>query len=425
MIPVIPLAVAGALAVFAFAMAKKEDSTVPGTTGPSPTPEPNKTPLGAQPANSASAPAGQLPTGTTPKTGDANVVHADDAFDQAVATAIANHDIAALEKLAQQAEAKGLLTVARSLRDEIARLKAAAPVPTPPGPDKVALSTALATYIVQSGDTGEKVALKFTGDKSRWRELLTVNPTLKSAQYGIALYTGHRINLPASWPSGVPVLPAAPIPALNVPPTLSSPLKTYTVVSGDTGERVAQKFTGDKTRWRELLTVNPTLKSATYGIALYTGHRINIPASWPALPTNALPAPVTSIPTAPPPLPTAPPALPSSPTALPQSDARMAAQELTSYLQSIGGLAGRYKEDQTRIKAWQSRLGAYVDGKYGKGTATIVLQNGLVPVAPYYWSRTTATSDKAAFIALVQNYAAADPQRATEWSKLIADTQRS
>src|SRR5262245_4064898 len=120
MIPVIPLAVAGALALFAFAMAKKGESAP--ALPPGPNPEPTKTPIGAVPANAKSAPAGQLPPGTTPKTGDSNVVHADDAFDQAVAAAIASHDVEALKRLAAQAEAKGLLTVARSLRDEIARL---------------------------------------------------------------------------------------------------------------------------------------------------------------------------------------------------------------------------------------------------------------------------------------------------------------
>jgi hypothetical protein len=103
----------------------------------------------------------------------------------------------------------------------------------------------------------------------------------------------------------------------------------------------------------------------------------------------------------------------------------MAAQELTSYLQSLGGLAGRYKEDRAKVKALQTRMGAFADGMYGKGSATIIMQNGLVPVAPYYWSKTTATADKSAFMALVKNYAAADPQRATEWNKLLADTQRS
>jgi LysM repeat protein len=57
---------------------------------------------------------------------------------------------------------------------------------------------------------------------------------------------------------------------------------TYTVVPGDTGEKIAEKFTGAKNRWPELLTVNPALKDPTYGIRLYAGRTINLPPSWTA-----------------------------------------------------------------------------------------------------------------------------------------------
>lgn len=456
MIPVIPLAVAGVLAVVAFAMASKDEK--PGELGPGPSPlppgpEPNAggattptpagnpkpvgpTPAGVQPATAKSAPAGALPAGTAINTGDQGVVHADDAFDQAVADALAKHDVTALEALAAQAEKMGLLAVARSIRDEIARIKGAAPAPTPPLPDKPPLTNKLATYVVQAGDTGEKIADKFVHNKSRWTELVTVNPTLKDPKYGLKIYAGQRINLPASWPAGVPVLPPTPVPQIAPSlPAAPPSLNTYTVIAGDTGEKVAQKFTGNKGRWTELLTVNPTLKSAQYGIALYTGHKINLPASWPAtaqftaaapapLPVLDLgsPAPVPPPAFSPPPMPTAPPA------ALPESDARLAAKDITAYLTSIGGLAGRYKEDKVRVKAWQDRMGGTAvpsDGKYGRGSATAVMVNGLVPVAPYYWPSTNTQKAKSDFIALVKNYAAADPQRKSQWDKLLADTVRS
>lgn len=63
------------------------------------------------------------------------------------------------------------------------------------------------TYTIQPGDTGEKIAAQLTGDKNRWRELLTVNPTLKDPTYGIRLYAGKTINLPPAW--------AAPAPTPN------------------------------------------------------------------------------------------------------------------------------------------------------------------------------------------------------------------
>ncbi len=446
MIPVIPLAVAGVLAVVAFAMASKDEGPKLLPPGPMPGPEPTgggatkpapagdpkpsgETPATAQPATSASAPAGALPVGTAINTGDQGTVHADDAFDQAVATALAAKDVTALEALAAQAEKMGLLSVARSIRDEIGRIKNVPPPPTPPLPDKPPLTNKLATYVVQSGDTGEKIAEKYTGSKSRWPELVKVNPTLADAKYGLKIYAGQRINLPASWPTGIPVLPPTPTPIAPSVPAALPALNSYTVIAGDTGEKVAAKFTGSKSRWPELLTVNPTLKSAQYGIALFTGHKINLPASWPA--TATFSAGSTAVaPPPPPPMPTAPPpvAMPSAGPALPESDARAAAREITAYLTGLGGLAGRYKESQPQVKTFQTRMGGTAlpaDGKYGAGTATAVMVNGYVPVAPYYWSATNTAAKKAAFIKLIDNYAAADPQRATQWAKLKADTIKS
>jgi hypothetical protein len=66
------------------------------------------------------------------------------------------------------------------------------------------------TYTVQPGDTGEKIAAKYTGDKNRWRELLTVNPALKDPTYGIRLYAGRAINLPDAW------APSAPTPTTAI-----------------------------------------------------------------------------------------------------------------------------------------------------------------------------------------------------------------
>lgn len=449
MIPVIPLAVAGVLAVVAFAMASKDEgpkTLPPGPLPPGPMPEPanaggatapapagdpkpaGPTPAGAQPATAASAPAGALPAGTAINTGDKGVVHADDAFDQAVAGALARKDVAALEALALQAEKMGLLSVARSIRDEIGRLKNVPPPPTPPLPDKPPLTNKLATYVVQAGDTGEKIADKFVHAKNRWPELVTVNPTLKDPKYGLKIYAGQRINLPASWPAGIPVLP--PTVTLSKLPAAPPALNTYTVIAGDTGEKVATKFTGSKSRWPELLTVNPTLKSAQYGIALYTGHKINLPVSWPAAAQFTAPAalPVLDLGAPAPPMPTAPPpvAMPSSP--VPESDARAAAREITAYLTSLGGLAGRYKENKTTVTGYQNRMGGTAmpaDGKYGRGSATAVMVNGLVPVAPYYWPTTNTAKAKSDFLTLVRNYAAADPQRKAQWDKLIADTIKS
>jgi hypothetical protein len=70
---------------------------------------------------------------------------------------------------------------------------------------------------------------------------------------------------------------------------------TYTVQPGDTGEKIAANYTGDKNRWRELLTVNPALKDPTYGIRLYAGKPINLPSTWGAPDLTPTPAPVSAI----------------------------------------------------------------------------------------------------------------------------------
>lgn len=165
-----------------------------------------------------------------------------------------------------------------------------APVPAPAVPTTpvvtpvVTPGAASDKYVIQAGDTGEKVALKFTGDKNRWRELLGPNPHLKDPTYGIALYTGKTITLPPSWlglaaaPGAPPIVtPAAPAPVLSTPPTEAG---KYVVKSGDTGEKIAFAFTGNKARWPELVTANPSLKDPVYGLRIYANQKINIPPSW-------------------------------------------------------------------------------------------------------------------------------------------------
>jgi peptidoglycan hydrolase-like protein with peptidoglycan-binding domain len=108
-----------------------------------------------------------------------------------------------------------------------------------------------------------------------------------------------------------------------------------------------------------------------------------------------------------------------------ESPQRTAAKAITDYLTSIGGLAGRRKEDKSKIKQWQSALGLTADGLYGRNTAKAVILQGFVPVVPYYWPRTNTTQAKAEFTALVKQYADTDPNRKAAWDKLLSDIQRS
>jgi hypothetical protein len=62
-----------------------------------------------------------------------------------------------------------------------------------------------AQWIVESGDTGSKIALKLTGNANRWTELRAINKTGYRLnpdmvkKYGFPVRLGEKLNLPASW----------------------------------------------------------------------------------------------------------------------------------------------------------------------------------------------------------------------------------
>lgn len=182
-------------------------------------------------------------------------------------------------------------------------------------------------WVIRSGDYPYKVAQLVTGDANRWREIASANPTMKvyTDDQGRTQLSGwivgKRVELPPGWfPSAVPP-PAVtvstggsgPFPAPSEYP-LGYPSASYVVREGDTGEKVAERITGSKSRWRELLTTNPTLADPKYGIALYAGKVIQLPRSW----VKAQPDPEIIAQTGPlPPLPTPPVIAPPTPAPAP------------------------------------------------------------------------------------------------------------
>jgi len=249
----------------------------------------------------------------------------------------------------------------------------------------------------------------------------------------------------------VPVPPPSPPPepkkGMDTPAAHTEPANTYTppyeptknyyTVSkrGESFWSIAQDFTGNGNRAPELMAVNKSKKPPPP--ATWIGERLELPQSWPSTKRGAPPAPLptTFLPPSPPPLPpiplpgVTPAALPLPAPAqgpVPEDPNRAGARALTDYLVSIGGLAGREREDRSRVSAFQAQENLNVDGKYGSGTSILILEKyGIIPVAPYYWSRTRSAEQKRIYIARVNELAAADPQRAAEYAKLIADTQRS
>lgn len=80
-------------------------------------------------------------------------------------------------------------------------------------------------WIVESGDTGSKIALKLTGNANRWTELKAVNPTIMNRgadlvkKYGFPIYVGDKVNLPATW---IKVTAKPPAQAAPATPTITT-----------------------------------------------------------------------------------------------------------------------------------------------------------------------------------------------------------
>lgn len=87
------------------------------------------------------------------------------------------------------------------------------PKPSPsPTPEPV---PSLGKYTVKTGDTGSKIALRYTGNANRWPDLCAANVELcasrplETGKFGFPIYAGDVINIPASWAGLAPTPSAA------------------------------------------------------------------------------------------------------------------------------------------------------------------------------------------------------------------------
>jgi hypothetical protein len=129
-------------------------------------------------------------------------------------------------------------------------------------------------WIIRSGDTGSALAKKMTGDANRWREILGVNPQLKTTGSGTAVQivpwnVGQRITLPSSW-----LGTAAPAPAPAAPVTLPQVLTqaaaqaASAAAAGNGQATIKQGSTGPAVvAWQNILLAN---KAGTAGITITT-----------------------------------------------------------------------------------------------------------------------------------------------------------
>jgi len=122
---------------------------------------------------------------------------------------------AALDLAAQAFDLQGYPIAANMCRTRAAELRGGGtpvpPGPTPPGPTPpVAMATH--PFRIRSGDIPYYLAIYYTGDGSRVKEILAANPNMKAVtKDGVTHYTpwnvGSIIQLPGSWPVASKPLP--------------------------------------------------------------------------------------------------------------------------------------------------------------------------------------------------------------------------
>jgi len=148
--------------------------------------------------------------------------------------------------------------------------------------------------------------------------------------------------------------PAVPIPSAPPPPTPDTAVRFYVVESGDNPSKIAQKFTGDPNRWREMSRLNP---EANLGAGrIYPGQRLRIPPDWPNAPAAG---PVIQRP---------PAQGPAAPTAT--YDPNRARDLAGRLLYDVASNGTGY--DHELAKQFQLAAGLTPDGQYGPRTAGAV-----------------------------------------------------
>lgn len=258
-----------------------------------------------------------------------------DALKNKAIEALKSGSAATMQAVAAELEGAGVLAeTASALRAAAAKLEgkpgAAIPGVTPPGMSPE-LKKQVEDLLVKETrpEVLEQVAaaLEAKGYQAAAMALRAKAKTLKAAGATADVLTQIVDVLQGKPPGTTPPPPAEPVPAPPpakppaAPPAVAPPAAptTYRIKAGDVPYLVAQRFTGNANRWKEIPAANPgmvvkqvtnpkTGKVTTLLDPWYAGLTINLPAGW-AKPAAPAPAPTPPAPApgaAPPPPPEAP-----------------------------------------------------------------------------------------------------------------------
>lgn len=128
---------------------------------------------------------------------------------------------------------------------------------------KVVIKNTKQTIItVKKGDTLASIATKYYGDHLEYKRIIRANRSIKNAKSSLSI--GQKIIIPAMGKS-----------TTTNTKKKSTPLRTYTVKSGNTLASISKKFYGSTDQIQKIVKANASIK--TTKSTLRIGQKINIP----------------------------------------------------------------------------------------------------------------------------------------------------
>lgn len=259
--------------------------------------------------------------------------------------------------------------------------------PSPSPSSSPASALAFQDRIADALSKGDAARLMAIADEMQAAGLVAEAQALRASAQGLlalgALGSGGK---PPAVPSGAPVV--APSPALPNPPVAAPPPQPQAPPAPPL----------------------PPFSSTS-----------------PGLPPIVAAPPVSPVISVPPLVIPAPAPLPQgTPITSEQQRRQAVAQSMAVNLRNTS----RYHEDQSLVRAFQAQespAAGSVDGLYGPKTGLALIQYGIVPPRPRYWSSKTMKTDKQNWTARMVRESQSDPARAADWlasSKVANDPAR-